>query len=203
MSAVALDQAPRRVVGLFGIGRRVRRGVAVGGVVDAQATDLTELLDAVARSAGAARGRVLRSFEAINEELAAVEVAEAPLRLTRRGRLVAAALAALLLVGSLVAGLVAASTSTAGARQGWFAAGATGQGSGIAVTVEPDSIGVVRAAADDREVVVRPGDTLWSIASRYLADRDPREVVVALRELNGIDGGALAAGQRLRLPASR
>jgi Tfp pilus assembly protein FimV len=66
-----------------------------------------------------------------------------------------------------------------------------------------------RATADgdaDREVrpaavyVVRPGDTLWDIATRLAPDRDPRVVTAALERAAG--GASIRAGQRIVLPAS-
>ena len=45
--------------------------------------------------------------------------------------------------------------------------------------------------------VVRPGDTLWSIAATVDPDRDVREVVDELASLNG--GPVLQAGQVIRL----
>ena len=45
--------------------------------------------------------------------------------------------------------------------------------------------------------VVRPGDTLWTIAAEIAPDDDPRAVVDALREANG--GAELQVGQRLDL----
>jgi LysM domain len=54
-----------------------------------------------------------------------------------------------------------------------------------------------------RVYVVRPGDTLWAIASR-LAGRgaDPRPVVDALIAANHLPDAALSPGMALRLPAS-
>lgn len=49
-------------------------------------------------------------------------------------------------------------------------------------------------------VLVKPGDSLWTIAERELGYMDPREAVVELRRANGITGGELVAGQRLHLP---
>ena len=43
--------------------------------------------------------------------------------------------------------------------------------------------------------VVRPGDTLWSIAAAIAPDSDPRPVVDALRDANG--GPNLQVGERL------
>ena len=47
--------------------------------------------------------------------------------------------------------------------------------------------------------VVKPGDTLWSIASARYAG-DPREGVWKLRERNHLEGTTIAPGQVLRLP---
>jgi nucleoid-associated protein YgaU len=51
-------------------------------------------------------------------------------------------------------------------------------------------------------VVVRPGDTLWSLA-RGVAEpgEDVRDVVLELQWLNGMDSAALVAGDVIRLPA--
>jgi nucleoid-associated protein YgaU len=47
-------------------------------------------------------------------------------------------------------------------------------------------------------VLVRPGDTLWAIASRIAPERDPRAEVTVLQQLNGLTGAELAPGQVLR-----
>jgi Tfp pilus assembly protein FimV len=57
------------------------------------------------------------------------------------------------------------------------------------------------ASAQARTYVVRPGDTLWTIAGRFEPDRDPREVVFALTEANRVDAGSLVPGQRLVVPS--
>jgi LysM repeat protein len=68
---------------------------------------------------------------------------------------------------------------------------------------------VSRAVADrpaDRPAttyVVRPGDTLWSIAVGSAPGSDPREVVDAIARANHVDAGQLIPGQELQLPASR
>jgi hypothetical protein len=52
-------------------------------------------------------------------------------------------------------------------------------------------------------VVVRPGDTLWSIASRYAPGPDPFGTIEQIRQLNGLDGYTVHAGQTLVLPRHR
>ena len=65
-----------------------------------------------------------------------------------------------------------------------------------AVVVRPSE-----GARGERVYVVRPADTLWSIATSHYAG-DPREAVWKLRERNGLAGTVLRPGQRLVLPAS-
>ena len=111
-------------------------------------------------------------------EISAVEVAAGPWRLTRRGRVVAVAAAVLaVLVALSIAQVVSASSSTSA-----------------------NQVALVAAQQQSDTVVVKAGDTLWSIATREMPGRDPREAVVALREANGIIGGEIVAGQRLHLP---
>jgi len=52
-------------------------------------------------------------------------------------------------------------------------------------------------------VVVHPGDTLWSIASRYAPRGDPFAVIDDIRRLNGLPGYTIQPGQRLALPRRR
>jgi hypothetical protein len=68
-----------------------------------------------------------------------------------------------------------------------------------ATAVEPSSPQPVEVPAQPPAVgqtyVVKPGDTLWSIAAAIAPDADPRPVVDALREANG--GPDLQVGERL------
>lgn len=51
------------------------------------------------------------------------------------------------------------------------------------------------------EVVIRPGDTLWSLATTHYPGRDPREVVYIIREANGgLDPGAIRPGDVVLVP---
>jgi len=52
-----------------------------------------------------------------------------------------------------------------------------------------------------RRYVVRPGDTLWSIA-RGIQDGDPRPLVDAIQVANRADLGALVPGEVLLIPAA-
>jgi LysM repeat protein len=96
-------------------------------------------------------------------------------RLTRRGRL--AVTLALLVMASAV-GLLSVQ-----------AAAVVGVAGGITSTIPVTST-----------VTVAPGDTLWAIAERVDPHSDPRAVVEALRELNGLATAQLRAGQELVVP---
>ncbi|MGI8909950.1 MAG: LysM peptidoglycan-binding domain-containing protein [Rubrobacteraceae bacterium] len=48
---------------------------------------------------------------------------------------------------------------------------------------------------------VSSGDTLWEVATEhYPPSEDPRVVIEAIREENGLAGYGLQPGQRLKLP---
>jgi LysM repeat protein len=50
-------------------------------------------------------------------------------------------------------------------------------------------------------VVVKPGDTLWSIASTYTADTgDVQETIDRITESNHLAASTLQPGQHLRIP---
>jgi hypothetical protein len=59
----------------------------------------------------------------------------------------------------------------------------------------PEPLDDGQAPVAGRQYVVRPGDTLWTIATELAPDADPRPVVDALREANG--GPVLEVGARL------
>lgn len=101
-----------------------------------------------------------------------------------RRRIMVAAIAVVVLV-ALVVGVRAAASLLAGSAAPTTSAVATAP--------------VVPIAADT--YVVRPGDTLWSIATRLDPDADPRPLVDALRARAG--GPALDAGQRIDVSGLR
>ena len=64
-----------------------------------------------------------------------------------------------------------------------------------------NAVGVGDAAGASRTYVVRPGDTLWSIARRSSPSADPRVVVSAIAAANHVDPAALVPGQQLTIPS--
>jgi Tfp pilus assembly protein FimV len=79
----------------------------------------------------------------------------------------------------------------------------------VAVVLSPLAAGAVRrgeapappaATRPVQLVVVRDGDTLWSIAERVRPDQDPRITVDAIVSTNAVDAGALVPGQSLAVP---
>jgi hypothetical protein len=65
------------------------------------------------------------------------------------------------------------------------------------------AVGVVsrtsHGAGPERSYVVRPGDTLWTIAARHYAG-DPRDGVWQLEQRNRLEGATVRPGERLVLP---
>jgi hypothetical protein len=97
------------------------------------------------------------------------------LRLTRRGRVVFTALAALPIAIGVLFGSLASGGAVAGIDDG------TGP-----------------AVFDT--VVVGAGDTLWGIAESIAPTADPREVIHEIMQLNGLRNPVVQPGQRLALP---
>jgi LysM repeat protein len=54
-------------------------------------------------------------------------------------------------------------------------------------------------AGPKRAYVVRPGDTLWSVAQHTYAG-DPREGVWKLQQTNHLDSATIVPGEKLVLP---
>ena len=105
------------------------------------------------------------------------QAANPPLRLTARGRRVVTAV--VLLVAMMVASF-AISTLRAAAGPASFSP----------------------TLVSSHSVVVKPGDTLWTIATRELHGLDPMEAVQRIREANAMSSTAvLAAGSTLIIPS--
>jgi nucleoid-associated protein YgaU len=65
-----------------------------------------------------------------------------------------------------------------------------------------EAVGLGDGPAPPASHVVRPGETLWSIARALEPGRDPREVVFRIQQANRVDPARLVPGQTLVLPAS-
>ncbi|QCB93915.1 LysM peptidoglycan-binding domain-containing protein [Cellulomonas shaoxiangyii] len=105
--------------------------------------------------------------------VARTTAAEAPLRLTARGRLVVWLLALTLAVASGVGG--------------------------AALSARADG---PRGGTEVERVVVAPGETLWGLAAAVAGPGDDvRDVVLQLMELNELPAGGLQAGQTVVVPA--
>jgi nucleoid-associated protein YgaU len=58
-------------------------------------------------------------------------------------------------------------------------------------------------AVSTQRVTVEQGDSLWLIAGRAAPESDPRDMVMAIRELNGMRSNLIHPGEVLRIPAAR
>jgi LysM domain len=105
----------------------------------------------------------------------ATQPTTSPLRLTRRGRVVVAGLAVLL--------VAALSLLVAGAAQ------ATSHGLPLSA-----------AGHNLAQVAVRPGQSLWSVAESADPDADTRLVIQQILQLNALHGDTVFAGERLWVP---
>jgi hypothetical protein len=103
--------------------------------------------------------------------------AERPLTLTRRGRFVLVGLPIALGVAALIL-LGAFLTSQAQAGES------------------------LPAPSSTVEVSVAAGESLWDLAVRYAPERDPRDVVAEMVELNDLRGSIIQAGQTVAIPAA-
>jgi Tfp pilus assembly protein FimV len=76
----------------------------------------------------------------------------------------------------------------------------------VAVLLSPLAAGAVRrgeapAPTAQQVVVVRSGDTLWSIAQRVRPGDDPRVVSSLIASANGVEAGSLPVGTSVVVPA--
>ncbi|MFY9890443.1 MAG: LysM peptidoglycan-binding domain-containing protein [Streptosporangiaceae bacterium] len=105
-------------------------------------------------------------------------MAAPPVRLTRRGRMVVSVLVlAVLVVAALLISLLASGGAQA-TNHGQARAGYQGM----------------------REVVVRPGQTLWSIAVAAEPTADTRIVVQEIMTANALTSANISAGQLIWVP---
>jgi hypothetical protein len=101
-----------------------------------------------------------------------------PLRLTRRGRIVLIGIPLVLLAALLLS------------LAGFFNSPAKASDS----AAELQTTSAVT-------VTVQPGQSLWGIAAAVVPDRDARDVVADIVQLNNLSAGAVFPGQQLFVPA--
>ncbi|MCO4252836.1 LysM peptidoglycan-binding domain-containing protein [Pseudarthrobacter raffinosi] len=100
-----------------------------------------------------------------------------PLRLTRRGRIV--------LIGIPLVILAAILLSLAG----FLNAPAKAADSAADLSLTPTV-----------SVTVQAGQSLWAIASTVAPERDPRDVIADIAQLNNLSAGGVVPGQQLFVP---
>ena len=102
-------------------------------------------------------------------------VAVAPIHLTRRGRFVVSALSFVAMLAFSLFSIVGLATASAKASN-------------------------ETASATTTQIVVAPGETLWTIAMRVNPEIDPRAVIEQIKDLNVLEGIDVYAGQVLLVP---
>ncbi|WP_445154747.1 LysM peptidoglycan-binding domain-containing protein [Arthrobacter sp. Hor0625] len=101
----------------------------------------------------------------------------APLRLTRRGRFVFLGLPPILLAALLMS------------LAGFLNSPAKAADSAADISLTPAVT-----------VTVQPGQSLWAIAGTVAPERDPRDVVADIVQLNNLDAARVLPGQQLFVP---
>ena len=104
---------------------------------------------------------------------------QAPLRLTRRGRFVLIGVP-LILLAALVLSF-----------SGFLNAPAKAADSAAELSLTPTVT-----------VTVQPGESLWAIAAVVAPERDPRDVVADIIQLNNLEAARVVPGQALFIPSS-
>jgi hypothetical protein len=165
------DRKPRLVIVTPTAGRvPAGESVRAGGSGKPRSSSITPGGRQPAAAGVVVRGTVLERRQA--------RPSREPIRLTRRGRVV---VAALLVTGLTVCALLLSLLASGGAQ-------ATNHG-------QP------RAGYQGmRQVVVRPGQTLWSIAAAAEPSADTRVVVQEIMTANALTSADISAGQLLWVP---
>lgn len=102
-------------------------------------------------------------------------VAVSPIKLTRRGRLVLSTLSFATMLAISLVSLFGIATSSANASN-------------------------ETTNSTTTQIVVAPGETLWTIAARVNPEIDPRAVIDQIMDLNVISGSNVYVGQVLLVP---
>ncbi len=117
------------------------------------------------------------SLALVGRKPAPTAMAQAPLRLTRRGRFVFFGLPLMLLAVLLLS------------LAGFLNAPAKAADSSAGLSLTPTVT-----------VTVQPGESLWAIAGAVAPERDPRDVVADIVQLNNLGDPRVISGQQLFVP---
>ncbi|MDQ1623365.1 MAG: hypothetical protein QOH19_1783 [Actinomycetota bacterium] len=109
---------------------------------------------------------------------AAARAKQSPLRLTRRGKFVFFGVP-LILLAALILSL-----------SGFVNAPAKAAESASELSLTPTV-----------SVTVQPGESLWTIAGTVAPERDPRDVIADIVQLNNLDAARVLPGQELFVPS--
>lgn len=102
-------------------------------------------------------------------------VAVSPIKLTRRGRMLVSTLSFAAMLAISLVSLFGIATASAKASN-------------------------EASNSTNTQIVVAPGETLWTIAARVNPEIDPRAVIDQIMDLNVIEGSNVYAGQVLLVP---
>ena len=102
-------------------------------------------------------------------------VAVSPIKLTRRGRMLVSTLSFGVMLAISLVSLFGIATASAKASN-------------------------EASSSTTTQIVVAPGETLWTIAARVNPEIDPRAVIDQIMDLNVIEGSNVYAGQVLLVP---
>lgn len=119
------------------------------------------------------------AYRGAGDEGAAHGRVQAPLRLTRRGWIVLVVLPLMLLTAFLMS------------LSGFLTSPAKASDTVAELSLTPTVT-----------VTVQQGQSLWAIAGTVAPERDPRDVVADIVQLNNLDGGAVSPGQQLFVPSA-
>lgn len=123
-------------------------------------------------------GSGMQAFQWEDRPAGKARTSQPPLRLTRRGRIVLVGLPFVLLAVVLIS-LSGVLNSPAKAA---------------------DSVSEL-SLTPTVSVTVQPGESLWGIAGAVAPERDPRDVVADIVQLNNLDGGKVMPGQQIFVPS--
>lgn len=123
-------------------------------------------------------GTGMQDFNWEERPVGRVKATQPPLRLTRRGRIVLVGLPLILLAAVLIT------------LAGFLNSPAKAADSASELSVTPAV-----------SVTVQPGESLWGIAGSVAPERDTRDVVADIVQLNNLDGATVMPGQQIFVPS--